>query len=514
MSQRGGGQPHSVHAGLLLSATVLLACVVENAAVTQASDKAALLDFKSIVDVEGGILYSWTESTDPCDDSWLGVSCTCFPLFPELAQGNATTTTAPNLSCTPLTPGIFNESRVLQLNLGDVRIMGYNALLGNLPPSLGNLTALRVLNLRNNTLTGRIPFAWAGMKSLERIVLSNNNITGNIPVFFRDLTRLRYVYLDNNQFTGPLPSEWCDGAWWLFDVRNNPGVCDEVPECMYERVLSLDGTSLIDPDIYREEGGYCDVAPPTCRREEDACSVRVIFSSPDMPYLNETTQIPFSFPEFPSIEGGVDTTYEWSVGTSQGGSDIVGWSKVEATTMTQGAEVPIPETDASNSESGAKKLVTQTVYKASGALPWGLTLRNGATYYVSVRGKNAGGPALGVVVSSDAVTIDANPPVLPPGKAVYNTQYYDTTMFQTQTDGIGVSWDAFEDPESGVASYAYQVFKSRDSGRQGDAVTGKIPSVDLNKRDAYITKNINLTAGSTYYVRVYATNKASCETYV
>jgi hypothetical protein len=53
--------------------------------------------------------------------------------------------------------------------------------------------------------------------------LQNNNISGFLPPYLSTFYNLRYVYLDNNSFVGPVPSEWCDGGWWIFDVRSNPG---------------------------------------------------------------------------------------------------------------------------------------------------------------------------------------------------------------------------------------------------------------------------------------------------
>jgi len=44
------------------------------------------------------------------------------------------------------------------------------------------------------------------------------------------------------------------------------GLCDEVPPCLRDRILSFEGTSLIDTvdDADGGEGGYCGVAPPVC----------------------------------------------------------------------------------------------------------------------------------------------------------------------------------------------------------------------------------------------------------
>ena len=55
-----------------------------------------------------------------------------------------------------------------------------------------------------------------------------------------------------------------------------------------------------------------------------------------------------------------------------------------------------------------------------------------------------------------APQVDASPPALPLGGAVYSTQYFSNAQAQLDTGGIGVSWDAFQDPDTGVKQYATQ----------------------------------------------------------
>ena len=139
---------------------------------TEPRDKQALLDFKAAVYDSEQMLAGWDASTDPCIDQWRGVLCTCLTEY-EDSKGERTT------ACTPLDPAFAGTySRVLQLNLGDVRITGWHTLGGNLPPALGTLSALRILNLRNNNFTGPIPSEWYPLYNLEQLVLSGNNITG------------------------------------------------------------------------------------------------------------------------------------------------------------------------------------------------------------------------------------------------------------------------------------------------------------------------------------------------
>ena len=167
------GPGRALPALLALAAVLLLAALRRAAAQTLESDKAALLEFKSQVEDFGFVLAGWTNDTDPCIDQWTGVSCTCFPFYEEYGAPERVS------SCTPIDPGYSEEgSRVLQLNLGDVRITDWNVLGGALPASLGGLTALRVLNLKGNNFTGSIPYQWGKLTNLEQLVLSDNKING------------------------------------------------------------------------------------------------------------------------------------------------------------------------------------------------------------------------------------------------------------------------------------------------------------------------------------------------
>jgi len=167
----------SIQLGGIFSAIPLLVVLawmpLSITANTLPSDKAALLAFKAAVTDDGYVLAGWTSDTDPCIDKWTGVSCTCYPFFEDYGAPNRVP------ACIPLDWGYDpNNSRVLQLNLGDVRITDWNVLGGDLPAALGDLTALRVLSLKGNNFTGVIPYNWHRLTNLEQIILSKNNITG------------------------------------------------------------------------------------------------------------------------------------------------------------------------------------------------------------------------------------------------------------------------------------------------------------------------------------------------
>ncbi|XP_027939315.1 receptor-like protein 6 [Vigna unguiculata] len=73
-------------------------------------------------------------------------------------------------------PKVIGELQALRgLNLSHSRLMG------PIPQSLGNLTMLESLDLSSNMLTGRIPTELVNMKFLEVLNLSYNHLEGEIP---------------------------------------------------------------------------------------------------------------------------------------------------------------------------------------------------------------------------------------------------------------------------------------------------------------------------------------------
>ncbi|XP_047308857.1 receptor like protein 29-like [Impatiens glandulifera] len=77
---------------------------------------------------------------------------------------------------------------------------------GTIPPTLGQITSLRVLSLSQNGLQGQIPKELNGLVSLEQLDLSYNNLTGQIPQHLQGLRNLLILDLSYNFFKGKIPS--------------------------------------------------------------------------------------------------------------------------------------------------------------------------------------------------------------------------------------------------------------------------------------------------------------------
>jgi len=82
-----------------------------------------------------------------------------------------------------------------------------NQLSGTIPPEIGNLTDLVLLDLYDNQLTDTIPSEIGNLTHLQRLWASSNQLTGNIPPEIGNLNNLRTLYLYSNQLSGNIPVE-------------------------------------------------------------------------------------------------------------------------------------------------------------------------------------------------------------------------------------------------------------------------------------------------------------------
>jgi len=132
----------------------------------------------------------WGVNTNPCN--WFGVGC----------QGNRVTSIV--LEQTPNDPG--------------------NNLVGSLPSALGNLTALRTLDLASNELDGSsIPATLGNLSNLTGLDLSGNGLSGNIPSTLGSLTNLSVeLDLHANNLSGGLPATLTNlNALRILDLGTN-----------------------------------------------------------------------------------------------------------------------------------------------------------------------------------------------------------------------------------------------------------------------------------------------------
>nr|XP_006820035.1 PREDICTED: uncharacterized protein LOC102804825 [Saccoglossus kowalevskii] len=128
-----------------------------------------------------------------------------------------------------------------------------------------------------------------------------------------------------------------------------------------------------------------------------------------------------------------------------------------------------------------------------------LTLREGHSYFISVRAYNGAG--MSAMAISWAVTIDTSPPE--PG-IVYDGERNSTFKdfdYQFDTSKINAYWEGFIDPHSGIVDYIWKIGTCRgcDDVMQEQHV-GLVTEMEAD--------HLNLKPGFTYYTTVTACNSA------
>ncbi|KAM3337333.1 hypothetical protein P3S68_031658 [Capsicum galapagoense] len=108
-------------------------------------------------------------------------------------------------SVTLVTKGQENEV-VSILSLYTAVDFSSNRFEGDIPGIMGDLIALRVLNLSHNELEGHIPPSLGNLPSVESLDLSSNHLEGKIPEQLTSLTFLEFSNLSYNQLQGCIPT--------------------------------------------------------------------------------------------------------------------------------------------------------------------------------------------------------------------------------------------------------------------------------------------------------------------
>ncbi|MFN8035841.1 MAG: hypothetical protein U0V73_07905 [Acidimicrobiia bacterium] len=182
----------------------------------------------------------------------------------------------------------------------------------------------------------------------------------------------------------------------------------------------------------------------------------------DVDWQQSTSRIDANWTGFGDVGSGV-TSYEYAIGTTSGGTQVVDWTST-----------------------GTATSVAKT----------GLSLTGGTTYYVSVRGLDRAGNT-SETATSDGVTVDASAPV---AGTVADGTSTDIT-WQRSTGTISANWSGFSDPASGIASYEYAI--GTTSGG-----TQLVDWTSTGTATSFTRTGLTLSNGTTYYVSVRATDTA------
>ncbi|KAH1056807.1 hypothetical protein J1N35_034872 [Gossypium stocksii] len=179
----------------------------------------ALLSFKDSVFDPSNSLSSWVNSSNPCIDSWYGVTC-------NPSTHRVTRLVLENLNLSGSTHSLHHLSYLRLLSLKNNRFFSSSAV------NLSSWRYLRHLYLRQNLFYGTFPVGISTLRRLHRLDLSHNNFHGEIPM--TELTQLPFLLtlrLESNSFTGPLNSIASFSSMSDFNVSENK-LSGEIPAWM------------------------------------------------------------------------------------------------------------------------------------------------------------------------------------------------------------------------------------------------------------------------------------------
>ncbi|XP_060964605.1 receptor-like protein Cf-9 homolog [Cannabis sativa] len=92
-----------------------------------------------------------------------------------------------------------------------------NSFVGEISPSICNLSELQVVDLSNNKLSGNIPPCLGNSSSyLEVLDLRKNKFHGIVPLAFAKGNSLRVLNVNENHLEGSLPNHWSTIKSWNF----------------------------------------------------------------------------------------------------------------------------------------------------------------------------------------------------------------------------------------------------------------------------------------------------------
>ncbi|KAE9593882.1 putative protein kinase RLK-Pelle-LRR-V family [Lupinus albus] len=131
------------------------------------------------------VLQGWNGS-DPCEESWAGVTCSGSSVIHLKIQG---------LNLTGyLGSKLYSLNNLTELDVSSNMIVGEMPF--GLPPNAAHM------NLSHNFLSGPIGDVFNGLDNLKELDLSYNNFSGDLPRSFGSLSNLSILFLQNNRFTG------------------------------------------------------------------------------------------------------------------------------------------------------------------------------------------------------------------------------------------------------------------------------------------------------------------------
>ncbi|DBA77690.1 TPA: hypothetical protein ACH3X2_008392 [Trebouxia sp. C0005] len=527
---------------LQLWAQVLCVCALSHippiSSTTNSADKAALLAFKALVSSDQGLLSSWTNSSDPCSSAWLGIFCNCTALDQVTTLADCVSGQTPN-----------SEHAVIALDLGNQSISKGLQMTGRLVPDLGKLTQLQYLRLDGHRLQGPLPEQLGALSHLQSLNLSSNELTGSLPVSVGQLQIESGMWLDHNQLSGSIPQAWCNASVTsALHIGYNAGLYGAVPQCLQGRLQkgsSYAGTGLIQVENSIEASSS---SSSSSYSGSSSSAVGGIGSGTEAPicsstscgvtvpaFWTNTSQITFNFTGFQPAHPGQALQYQWGLGTTPNSTNTIPFNAFTGNQILNTIFI-----------TNGQLLRNVTVFQQTYSLNNATALVEGQEYHVTVQAFCDESAAAVTATQSAIVKADSTPPAMIAGGMVYSSEKCLNHTAESTTDvtnAMWICWDVFEDPESGVASYSYQIFQldsptslsaspvpsapSSSSSASSSAfsasrkllqtpsATPVTPQITLDASSAQraqLVTGLSLHYGSTYYAQITATNNADLNT--
>ena len=160
-------------------------------------------------------LFGWGTSPLPC--TWTGVHCRGGRVVELVVNGHGLVGFIPpeigNLTALEvLDLGSNSQLAAIPPEIGQLVLLralnlNFNEIAGPIPPELGQLVQLETLDLNHNRLSGPIPPELGQLRNLTRLKLEQNQLSGTLPVSILDLPQVETFWVQVNMLDGPIPPE-------------------------------------------------------------------------------------------------------------------------------------------------------------------------------------------------------------------------------------------------------------------------------------------------------------------
>ncbi|CUG04513.1 GP46-like surface antigen, putative, partial [Bodo saltans] len=183
----------SRYISLLLA--LLLTTTIVSASMCGCQQRYALLmDLYTATNGAGWLISSGWNTTNDCNVDWYGVTCSAIDVTSVFLTSNRLVGTLPS--------SWWNMTALTSLALCS------NSLQGTLPADWGSMTKLVSLQLYANSLSGSFGGEWSSMTMLDTLLLYSNKLSGTLPSVWSAMVRLVNLQLYSNALSGTLPASW------------------------------------------------------------------------------------------------------------------------------------------------------------------------------------------------------------------------------------------------------------------------------------------------------------------